>query len=77
MLNLPGPEVACIRKVNDNIVRRKEEVTVYYWVFVFFIASYDSCHTFIIPFTTLLRKFHIRAVIIRVGFGGHSLHLIS
>jgi len=76
MLNLRHLEVACIREVDCNSVRRKEEMTSYYWVFVFFIAFFDSCHSFI-TFTTLFWHLHIVVVIIRVGFGGHSLHLIS
>ena len=35
MLNIRGLKMACIREVDCNSVRRKEEVTVYYWFFVF------------------------------------------
>ena len=75
MLNLRGLEVACIWEVEGNSVRRKE-VTVYYWFLVIFIAFFDSCHPFI-PLNTLFWHLHIMVVIIRVGFVGHSLHLIS
>ena len=76
MLSLRGLEVACIRVVDRSSVRRKEEVTIYYWFLAFFIAFLDSCHPFI-TITTLFWHLHIMVVIIRLGFGGHSLHLIS
>ena len=77
MLNLGGIEVTCIREVDGNRVRRKEEVTVYYcFFFSFFISFFDSCHSFI-TFTRLFWHLHIMVVIIRVEFEGHSLHLIS
>ena len=76
MLNLRGLEVACFREFDGNSVRRKEEVTVYHWFFVFFIAFFDSCHSFI-TFTTLFRHFHTMVVIIRLEFEGQSLSLIS
>ena len=76
MLNLLGLEVACIREVDDSSVWRKGKVTIYYWFLVFFIAFFDSCHPFI-SLTTSFWHLHIMVVIIRLGFGGHSLHLIS
>ena len=76
MLNLRGLEVACIREVDGNSVRRVEEVTAYYWFFVFFHRIFASCRSFI-TFTTLFWHLYIMVVIIRVGFRGHSLHLIS
>ena len=65
-----------MRKVDGNSVRRKEEVTVYHWFFVFFIPVFDSCHSFV-TFTILFWHVYIMVVIIRVGFGGQPLRLIS
>ena len=45
-------------------------------VFYLFHRIFDSCHSFI-TFTVLFWHFHMMVVMIRVGFRGHSLHLIS
>ena len=76
MLNLRGLEVACIEEVDGGSVRRKVEMTVYYWFFVFFIAFL----TLITPLLPLLHYFgilRIMVAVIRVGFREHSSHLIS
>ena len=68
--------MASIREAYGNNTRRKEEITLYDGGFFFFSACFDSCHSFI-TFTILFRHLHIMVVIIKVEFGGHSLHMIS